>query len=153
MPTKAAEKQVETEEVEQEFELVTSARQLGTAPALRKEEVKVPEWPTVSGKGARFLLWEMTASDWADFMESGRVYSKDGTLLRYDTREEDMRFLAWTIRDQHGNRIWPKVSDAAGQLGLVGKATINILLTAANRVNSAKTGSAEGNSSGTQIDF
>lgn len=151
MPTKTAEKQ-EVEKVEQEFELVTSARQLGAPPVLRKETVDIPDWPTASGKGARFMLWELTASDWADFMESGRVYSKDNTLLRYDTREEDMRFLAWTIRDQHGNRIWPKVSDAAGALGLVGKATINVLLTAANKVNSAKTGSAEGNSSGTQTD-
>lgn len=151
MPTKTVEKKQE-EETEQEYELVTSSRMLGTPPALRKEEVKLPEWPTVSGKGARFLLWEMTASDWADFMESGRQYSKDGTLLRYDTREEDIRFLAWTIRDQHGNRIWPKVSDAAAQLGQVGKATVNILLNAANKVNSANPRSAEGNSETTLSD-
>lgn len=135
---------------EVEFELITSARQLAAPPALRKEEVKVADWPTTSGKGARFLIWELTAADWSDFMESGRVYSKDGNFLRYDSKEEDMRFLSYTIRDQHGNRIWPTVSAASGILGNVGKAVVNVLLQASNRVNSAR--SAEGNSVGTQSD-
>lgn len=135
---------------EVEFELITSARQLAAPPALRKEEVKVADWPTTSGKGARFLIWELTAADWSDFMESGRVYSKDGNFLRYDSKEEDMRFLAYTIRDQHGNRIWPTIPAASGILGNVGKAVVNVLLQASNRVNSAR--SAEGNSVGTQSD-
>lgn len=151
MVTKTVEKKQE-EDGEQEFELITSSRMLAVPPSLRKEEVKIPDWPTTSGKGARFLVWEQTAADWADFMEAGRVYSKDGSLLRYDTKEEDMRFLAYTIRDQHGNRIWPTVTAAVGVFGNVGKATVNLLLSAANRVNSAKSGSAEGNSEGTTSD-
>lgn len=151
MVTKAAEKKQE-ETGEQEFELITSSRMLAGPPSLRKEEVKIADWPTTSGKGARFLVWELSAADWADFMESGRVYSKDGSLLRYDTKEEDMRFLAYTIRDQHGNRIWPTVAAAVGMFGNVGKATVNLLLNAANKVNSAKAGSAEGNSEGTTSD-
>jgi hypothetical protein len=146
MAVKAAEKKDDTEV---EYELITSARQLASPPALRKEEVKVPDWPTTSGKGARFLVWEMTAADWAEFMEAGRVYSKEGNFLRYDTKDEDMRFLAYSIRDQHGNRIWPTVPAASGVLGSVGKAVVNLLLTAANKVNRAR--SAEGNSEETQI--
>lgn len=132
---------------EQEFELITSSRMLAGPPALRKEEVRVADWPTASGKGARFLLWEMTATDWSEFLESGRVYSKDGTFLRYDNKEEDMRFLAFTVRDQHGNRIFPTVAAAIGVFGNVGKAVINLLMTAANSVNRSRSG--EGNSATT----
>lgn len=103
------------------------------------------DWKTQSGKAARFLVWELTAADYADFLESGRVY-KDGVLKRYETKTEDVRFLAFTIRDQHGNRLWNTAAEANAQLGRLGKATLNLLLNAANAVNTASPASAEGNS-------
>lgn len=129
-----------------DFELVTSARQLAPPPPLRREPVTLEDWKTVSGKSARFLVWELTAGDWATFMESGRTYNKDGAFKSYDTQGEDIRFVAFTARDQHGNRLWNRVEDAKAQLEPLGKATLNLLLEAANKVNSAKPASAEGNS-------
>lgn len=134
------------------FELVTSARQLAPAPELRKEIVTVTEWLTTSGKPARFMVWELTGSEWAEFMESGRVYTKEGAFKRYDNKDEDMRFLAHTIRDQHRNRIWPTVDAASGQLGHLGRTSLLQFLNAANLVNSPKAASAEGNSEETPTD-
>lgn len=135
---------VEVED-EGEFELVTSSRQLAPPPSLRTEKVTLKDWPTVSGKPARFILWEMTASDYEDFFDAGRIY-KDGSFVRYNSKFEDIRFLAWTVRDQYGNRLWPTVEAAKEQLGGVGRASLNLLLNAANRVNSAKVSSSKGNS-------
>lgn len=137
------------EDTEPEFELITSARMLAPAPPLRKEGVTVKDWPTVSGKPARFLLWELTAAEYAEFLESGRVY-RDGVLRRYDTKDEDFRFLSWTVRDANDNRIWPSLDAAKLQLGAIGKSSINLLMAAANRVNSAP--DAEGNSEKTPSD-
>lgn len=128
---------------EDDFELITNAHMLAPAPPLRKEGVTLKEWPTTSGKAARFLEWELTALEYAEFLESGRVY-RDGILKRYDTKDEDFRFLSFTTRDQHNNRIWPTFEAAKLQLGAVGKSSINALMAAANRVNGAR--SAEGNS-------
>lgn len=137
---------------ELDFELVTSSRQLAPAPDLRKEIVTVTEWLTTSGKPARFMVWELTGSEWADFMESGRVYTKDGAYKRYDTKDEDMRFLAHTIRDQHRNPIWPTMDAAKSQLGHLGRTSLLQLLNAANAANSPKAASAEGNSEETPTD-
>jgi hypothetical protein len=135
----------EVVEDEEEFELVTNARQLAPPPSLRTEKVTLKDWPTVSGKPARFILWEMTAADYEDFFDAGRIY-KDGAFIRYSSKFEDIRFLAWTTRDQYGNRLWPTVDAAKAQLGGVGRASLNLLLNAANRVNSAKVSSSGGNS-------
>lgn len=135
----------------EEFELVTNVRQLAAAPPLRKEMVDIVEWKTQSGKTARFLVSELTAGDWAEFLESGRIHKKDGSQ-RYDSKDEDFRLLAYTIRDPHGNRIWHKVEDARAQLSPLGRAILQLLLNAANRVNSAKDESAEGNFGETQTD-
>lgn len=133
---------------EEEFELVSSVRQLDDGPALRREAVTLTDWKTKSGKPARFLTWELSAADWAEFMESGRIY-KNGVLQRYDNKDEDIRFLAYTLRDAHGNRLWPTIEAAQRQLGELGRATLLALINAANRVNSAKSASAEGNSDAT----
>lgn len=137
---------------EPDFELVTSARMLAPAPDLRKEIVEVDEWLLTNGKKARFMVWELTASEWAEFMESGRVYTKDGVFKRYDNKGEDMRFLSHTIRDQHRNRIWPTHDAADGQLGQLGRINLLKLLNAANLVNTPKAASAEGNSEETPTD-
>jgi hypothetical protein len=134
-----------------DFELVTSAKQLAAAPPLRHEKVTVADWKTTSGKAARFLVWELTAAVYAEFLESGRIY-KDGALKRYDVKDEDVRLLAFTVCDQHGNRLWSTVEAAKTQLGGLGKASLNLLLNAANEVNSAKPTDTEGNSGGTPSD-
>jgi hypothetical protein len=141
----------EPDDGEIEFELVTSVRQLAAPPPLRHEAVTLDEWKTANGRAARFMLWELTALDYADFYEEGRIY-RDGVITGYDAKAEDIRFLAYTIRDQHNNRLWTKVADARAQLGNLGKASLNVLLNAANRCNAPKESSAEGNSSETQSD-
>jgi|SRR5882757_1194910 len=134
-----------------DFELVTSSKQLAAPPPLRHEKVTVADWKTQSGKAARFLVWELTAAAYADFLESGRIY-KDGALKRYDVKDEDVRLLAFTVCDQHGNRLWGTVESAQAQLGGLGKASLNLLLNAANAVNSAKSVDTEGNSDRTPSD-
>jgi hypothetical protein len=142
-----AEKDMSVED--DDFELITSSRLLGSAPPLRKEGVTLKEWPTTSGKAARFLEWELTAAEYAEFLEEGRVY-RDGILKRYDTKDEDFRFLSRTTRDPNNNRIWTSFEAAKLQLGSIGKSSVNMLLAAANRVNSAR--GAEGNSEATPTD-
>lgn len=132
---------------ELDFELVTSARMLGQAPSLRKEAVTVPEWMTTNGKAARLMVWELTALDYADFIEEGRTY-KEGVMVSYDSRGEDVRFLAWCVRDQNNNRLWPKSVDAFPVLGSLGRTTLNVLMAAANRANKSREASTGGNSSG-----
>ena len=134
-----------------DFELITSARQLAPAPALRQEAVTLEDWPTTSGKKPRLLEWELSAGEHADFVESGRVY-KGGVFQRYENRGEDIRFLAYTTRDQHGNRIWPTIEAAKATLEPLGRGTLLLLINAANRVNNEKPASAEGNSEETQSD-
>lgn len=128
--------------------LITSVRELGPPPPLRKEVVVITEWKTTSGDPAKFLVWELTAADYAEYVESGWVY-RDGQRQRYDNKDEDIRLLAFVIRDQHGNRLWHTVESAKAQLGQLGKASLNLLLNAASRANSAKESVAEGNSEGT----
>jgi hypothetical protein len=133
-----------------DFELVTNFKQLAAPPPLRKEAVTVAEWKTKSGKSARFLLWELTASDYADFLESGWTYNKDGSRKRYDNKSEDFRFLGYVIRDAHGNRIFTTTDSANSQLGGLGKATLNLLMGTANKVNMAREADSEGNSDETE---
>jgi hypothetical protein len=136
---------------EVEYELVTSARQLGPPPDLRNEAVILEDWKTASGKAARLMLWELTAYDYAEFFDEGRTY-KDGVFVKYDQKGEDIRFLSWTIRDQHNNRLWNDLPSARAQLGGLGKASLNVLLNAANRCNAPKESGAEGNSDPDQSD-
>lgn len=132
---------------EPDYELVTNARMLGQAPSLRKEAVTVPEWMTTNGKTVRLMVWELTALDYADFIEEGREY-KDGAMVSYDSRGEDVRFLAWCVRDQNNNRLWPKSPEAFPVLGSLGRTTLNVLMAAANRANKSREASTGGNSSG-----
>lgn len=134
-----------------DFELVTNVRQLAAPPPLRKEAVTLTDWKTTSGKAARFLAWELTAADYAEFVEAGWVY-KDGARKRYKNEDEDVRFLAYALRDQHGSRLWNKVEDANAQLGRLGKGSINLLLAAVNRMNAPKEAAKAGNSEEIQSD-
>jgi len=133
-----------TDDGEPEFELITSPRQFASPPPLRKEAVTIPEWMTTSGRPARVTLSELTAAEYADFYDEGRIY-EDKQIVGYDAKGEDVRFLAYCMRDPHGNRLWPKCADAGAVLGNLGKASLNILLNAANRCNAPKEASAAGN--------
>jgi hypothetical protein len=136
---------------ELEFELITNPNQLGSAPPMRNMPVQLPDWKTQSGKAARFLVWELSAADYIEYIESGRIY-KDGAVKRYDLRDEDIRLVAHTVRDQHGNRIWKSTEAAKAQLGPLGKSSIDLLLKAANDINSVRNEDTEGNSDGTPKD-
>jgi hypothetical protein len=135
-----------------EFELITSARQLGPPPALRKKAVTVKDWPTTSGKPARFMVSEVTASDYDALVRAAWTYNPDGSRKRYLAEDSDIRLVAWTVVDPHGNRLWSTVEAAKAQLRPLGKATLDILLNAANEVNSVKVEDAEGNFEGTTKD-
>jgi hypothetical protein len=141
----------DTNDDEPDFELVTSARQLGAAPPLRKEAVTVDGWFTPSGKLVRLTVFELTAMEYGEFIEEGRTY-KDGAIVAYDSKGEDIRFLAWCVRDPNNNRLWPKSADAVPVLGSLGRTTLNVLMAAANRVNRSREGSSGGNSEETQSD-
>lgn len=136
---------------ELDFELVTNARMLGNPPPLRKEAVTVPDWPTQSGKAARFLAWEMTANEFGEYQDAGWVY-KNGVRTRFNDKDTDIRFLSYTLRDQHGHRLWGKLADAQAQLGKLGKSSLGALVAASNRVNSPKDEGTEGNSEEIQSD-
>jgi hypothetical protein len=129
-----------------DFEIVTNVRMLAPPPALRHEPITLKDWKTTSGKKARFLVWELTAADHADWIESGRVYTKDGVFKRFDNKDNDIRFLAYVLRDPHGNRLWHTVETAKAVLGSIGRSDIEALLEVANKMNSAKDGATEGNS-------
>ena len=131
---------------ELDFDLVTSARQMAPPPALRKKKVNLAELRQ------GFLVWELTAGGWEEFRESGRVYDADGVVKTYKLDGEDFRWLAFTMRDPNGNRLWPDPKTAEEQLKLYGRAIISQLVAAANEVNSANVASAEGNSDETQSD-
>jgi hypothetical protein len=136
-----------------EFELITSARQLGTPPALRTTQVTLKEWKTAnSKKAARFTVTELTASDYDALVRAAWTYNPDGSRKRYVAEDSDIRLVAWTVVDPHGNRLWPTVDAAKAQLRPLGKASLDVLLNAANEVNSVKAEDVEGNSDGTTND-
>jgi hypothetical protein len=140
------------DEDEPDFELITSARMLAPPPALRKETVTLDEWRTKSGRAAAFLVWELTAAEFSACIESGWTYTREGARKKYDDEAADVRFLAYVLRDQNGHRLWPKIEDAKTQLGLLGRSTIQTLVAAGNRMNSAREAAKAGNSETTQSD-
>lgn len=128
-----------------DFELVTNTQMLAPPPPLRKKTVIVSEWKTTSEKAAGFLCWEMTANDFSDYQDSGWEY-KNGARTRFVDKDSDIRFLSYTLRDQHGNRLWNTVADAKAVLGRLGRSTLVELITVSNRVNTAQEAASEGNS-------
>jgi len=140
-------------ESEIDFELVTSARSLGAAPKLRRERVILPEVKTKSGKAAAFLCWELDALEYGEFQDSSRVY-KDGEHVGNSAKNEDLRFLAFTLRDGNGNRLWSNLEDAKSQLGKYGKSVTSKLMVASNKANFGDRDepSAEKNSEATPAD-
>jgi hypothetical protein len=134
-----------------DFEIVTSARQLGPPPALRRELVVLPEIRTTSGKATALYEYELSAKDFSAYQETSRVYVA-GEFRSVTFKDEEIRFLAFTTRDENGNRLWHSTDAAIAQLGMYGRTSLQKLVAAANRVNSASVSSAEGNSGETPSD-
>lgn len=140
-------------EPEVDYEVVSSASQLGDLPKLRRELVVLPEWPTKRGKASAFWQYELSTGEHGEFDISDQVYDEAGNILRVLRGGRIIRFLARTTRDGDGNRVWPTTDAAEQALDQAGKSITNKLLQAANRVNyedapsaAAALKSAEGNS-------
>lgn len=133
------------DEILDDFELVTSARQVKKPPKLRKERVPLPELQQA------FLVWEQSQGDYSDFQDTTRIY-ENGFLKGVNLKDEDLKYLAYCLRDPDNNRLWPNVDEAVAQLRPYGKSIINKLLAAANKVNAANSASAEKNSEVTPSD-
>jgi hypothetical protein len=130
-----------------DFEILTNANQLAPPPPLRVEEVVLPGVKLKNGKAAKVFCHELTALEYDEFQDTGRVYDKTGALVSANIRNEDLRFLAFTVRDHHGNRIWHTVEACKAQLGQYGKSVTSRLMVAANKANFGDA-DAEGNSDG-----
>lgn len=135
-----------------DFELILNPNQLAAPPAMQTETVILKDWKTQSGKAAGFKVWELTASDYDTLIRSGWTFNPDGTRKQYSQDDQEIRLLAFCVRDPSGHRLWKTVEDAAKQLRPLGKATFDQLVLAANRVNSVKIEDSEGNSDGTPND-
>lgn len=133
------------ESPERKFRLITNARQLAAPPKLRHAFVDLEEWSTEAGEGVRFQVWELSAVDYAELIDSGWTY-KSGARTSYDDKYSDIRFLAFVLRDPDGNRLWNDIADAKAFLGKAGRGDITLLIQAANRLNSPKEGAKTGNS-------
>lgn len=135
-----------------DFELVTNANQLAPPPPLARERVILPGWKTTSGKAVGFFVYELTALEFGEFQDSTRVYD-GGAFTGITLKNEDLKLLAFTVRDANGNRLWNTTESAVAQLGRFGQASINLLVAASSRMNQkADRASAEGNSEPTPSD-
>jgi hypothetical protein len=128
-----------------DFEIVTNASQMAPPLPLRRERVILRNVHTTAKKLAAIWQYELNALDHNLFQETGRVYV-NGDLQGVTMKNNILRFLAFTSRDPNGNRLWQTVEEAIAQLGKYGKTDIDLLLDAANRVNSPNPASAEKNS-------
>lgn len=139
-------------DAEVDFELVTSTKQLGAPPPMRNEVVVLKGWKTVAGKTVAFMVWEVTSADYDAFIKSGWSFNPDGTRKKYTQEDSDVRLAAFTVRDPGGNRLWNSVEEAKQQLRPLGRSCLDLLVMAANRVNSVRPEDTEGNSDGTSGD-
>lgn len=137
-----------------DFELVTNANQLAPPPPLARERVILPGWKTTSGKAVGFWVSELTALEFGEFQDSTRIYD-GGRFTGITLKNEDLKLLAFTVRDGNGNRLWHTTESAVAQLGRFGQASIDLLVAASSRMNQRKNedqASAEGNSAPTPTD-
>jgi hypothetical protein len=140
-------------DAEVKFKLITSAKQLGAPPPMRHEIVVMNGWKTAdTDETVGFMVWEVTSTDYDAFIKSGWTFNPDGTRKHYTQEDSDIRLAAFTVRDPGGNRLWSTIEEAKQNLRLLGRASLDLLVMAANRVNSARTGDLEGNSDGTPKD-
>lgn len=129
--------------------VLTSASQLPKAPKLRRKLVSLPELPDDKGEPTDVWVSELTAALYEAWRESGRVYV-NGELSSVTLKDNDARFLAFTVRDPQNNRIWATPEDAVAQLNEYGRGIIAKLVMESNKVNEVNAKDAEKNSDETQ---
>lgn len=135
-----------------DFELVTNANQLAPPPPLNRERVILPDWRTSTGKVAAVWVYELTALEFGQYQNSLRVYT-DGRFVGINLEHDDLKLLAYTVRDGNGNRLWNTAQAVIDKLGQYGQASIDLLTAASNRVQKKQDpASAEGNSAETPTD-
>lgn len=139
MPTKR-----QTAVAEDDFEFLTSMNQL-MAPDPKFDVVVIPE--------LRFKcrVYELTAFDGHELAESNKIY-RNGEVIDTDYSYPNLKFLAFSMRDLNGNRIFPSVDAAISKLRDFPLSVIEKLVIASNKVGDADPVSAEKNSDETPID-
>lgn len=120
---------------EVECEFVSSASELGDPPELNGEPLALPEWPKRNGKGAKFLMCELTTGEHDRFDLSDKVFDKFGNIIRIERGLKQYEFLALCTRDGDRQRIWQSAEACKATLEAVGKGITNKMLVAANKVN------------------
>lgn len=104
--------------------LLSSAADFPPPPPLNRKQVFLPELQ--QGDDIPYVFeYELTALEYARFVDG----------VRDDRHANDLQYLTFTTRDQHGNRLWPDVARGVKQLGQYGQSVIARLLLGANEVN------------------
>jgi len=125
---------------ELDFEIVTNFKQLAPARKLRRKEVILREVKTSSGKASKWFCYELTALAFAEWREAP------------EQDNADLRFLAATLGDQNGNRLFPTFEAIKAALGQFGRSSLNPLVAASNEMNFTDPSDAEKNSETTPSD-
>ena len=98
-------------------------------PKLRREKIVLPEWLNPRGKANAFLLWELSTGEHGEFDASDKVFDEHGQVVRLIPIGWDVRFLAYTVRDGSGNRIWPTIEQAQPKLKPAAKSITNKMVS------------------------
>lgn len=130
---------------EDDFEFLTNINQLPMAPEPRFDVVVVPEIRL------KVRVYELTAFDGHELAEASKIY-RNGEVVDTDYSYPNLKFLAFSMRDLNGNRIFPTVDVAIVKLRDFPLAVIEKLVIASNKVGDADPVSAEKNSDETQTD-
>jgi hypothetical protein len=146
-PTGDPEMSDEDKTVEDEdYDFVTTAREFGTPPELPWENVKLPEIKK------KVRISALSAADFSDLQDANRVYNRAGEHVGWDYSNEDIKLLAFALRDGSGNRLFQTVESAVATLEHWPLSSIKRMVTAANKVTNSDPVSAEKNSEETPSD-
>lgn len=120
---------------EVDYEIVSNAGQTGAPPKLRNELIVFPEWLNPRKKANAFLLWELSTDEHSEFERSDKVYDEFGQVVKIKDISYAVRWLAYTVRDGDGNRVYPTLDAAQAALGGVPKSITNRMIALANEQN------------------
>lgn len=130
--------------VEDDFEFLTNINQL-LAPEPRWDVVVIPEIKF------KCRVYELTAFEGHELAEANKIY-RNGEVIDTDYSFPNLKFLAFSMRDLNGQRIFPTVDAAIAKLRDFPLAIIEKLVIASNKVSEADPVSAEKNSDETPTD-
>lgn len=122
-------------EAEVEYEIASSPSDLGPAPELGKKLIVLPEWRKPNGKANAFVAHELSTGEHDEFDRSDKVYDKFGQVTRLKVGSKQYEWLARTMRDGDGQRIWHSAESCEETLKPVGKLITNKMVAAANQIN------------------